>query len=72
MMVVEIQVWKGAERVFAWAFPVSDKSEMPEWFRKAIAAFYEQVPDLSLLDPEVSIKLDAPLNKGTPVYAQKS
>jgi hypothetical protein len=68
-MMIDIQVWKGSERVFGYAFAVSDKSEVPAYFQKAIAAFYEAVPDLSLLDPEVSIKLDAPMNKDAPLYA---
>jgi hypothetical protein len=67
-MLIEIQVWKGSERIFGYAFTVRDKSEVPEYFRKAIAAFYEQAPNISLLDPEVSIKLDAPLSKDTSVY----
>jgi hypothetical protein len=71
-MVIEIQVWKGSERIFGFAFSVSDRSEVPDYFRKAIAAFYEAAPDLSLLDPEISIKVDAPMNKDTPLYAQRS
>lgn len=67
-MVVEIQFWKGAERVFGYAFTPLDKSEVPEYFRKAIAAFYEAAPGLSLLDPEVSIRMDAPMNKDTALY----
>ena len=67
-MVIEIQFWKGGEKIFANAFSVSDKSEVPEYFRKAVAAFYEAAPDLSLLDPDISIKLDAPMNKDMPLY----
>lgn len=71
-MIIEIQVWKGSERMFGYAVASRDRSEMPEHLRKAIAAFYEAVPDLSLLDPEVFIKLDGPLNKDTPLYAPRS
>ena len=71
-MIVEIQFWKGQDQVFACSFAVSDKSQMPDNFRKATAAFYEAAPDLSLLDPEMSIKVDAPKNKDTPVYAEKA
>jgi hypothetical protein len=69
-MLIVIEFWKGAELMFSFAFSVSDKSEVPEYFKKAIAAFYEAAPDLSLLDPEVFIKLDAPQNRDTPLYAQ--
>ncbi len=71
-MVIEVQVWKGSQCVFSRAFSVWDKSEMPGNFQQAIAAFYEAIPDLSLLDPEVTIKLDAPLEKDTPLYASES
>ena len=67
-MIIRLQVLKGGETIFTYSFASLDKSQMPDHFEKAIAAFYEAAPDLSLLDPEVSIKLDAPWNKETPLY----
>ena len=71
-MVIEIAVWRGSERLFSYSFASRDKSEVPEYFQKAIAAFYESAPDISLLEPEIYIKLDAPMNKDTPLYAPRS
>lgn len=57
--------------VYAASFAVGDKSEVPEYLKKALTLFYQEMPDLSLLDPDVSMKLDAPRNKDMPLYAHR-
>jgi hypothetical protein len=71
-MGIEIAIWKGEEVIFTYSFSVRDRSEVPEYFKKAIACFYENAPHLSLLDPEVFIKVDAPMNKDMPLYRSNS
>jgi hypothetical protein len=68
-MLIELHVLKAGKPVFAYAFTVQDKSEIPGYLQKAVSAFYKDMPELSLLDPEVTLKLDAPMNKNTPSYA---